>query len=230
VVYANGEVACAYAYAPWGKRTTITEDSFTNVAFTGHHENSDLGLVFTKYRAYDPGTGRWLSRDPIGEAGGDNLYGYVANNPINLWDPYGLSPCDDFVDFLVGTTGMPGGARVIGAMMMAKAQAGPGMTSKSTPTGGFKPELVGANKGQVYRHVMGMAGAEIAGADAIARHRMQEDINQLNDSRGNRAEEAKAEVAANKSGTETGKCMKNTIDGKTSQDQLREELKKILCK
>jgi uncharacterized protein RhaS with RHS repeats len=36
--------------------------------------------------------GRWLSADPLGEAGGLNLYRYVKGDPINSWDPYGL--CD----------------------------------------------------------------------------------------------------------------------------------------
>ena len=39
-----------------------------------------------------PGRATWLSRDPIGEDGGLNLYGYVENNPINLWDALGDSP------------------------------------------------------------------------------------------------------------------------------------------
>jgi RHS repeat-associated protein len=198
-------------------------------AFTGHFR-LPTGQLLARYRTYDTEMGRWLSRDPIGEEGGWNLYGYVLNNPANMIDPYGLTPCHEFVDFLVGTTGMPGGPKVIGTMMMAKAQSGPGMSSKCAPTGGFKPELVGANKGQVYRHVMGMAGASIAGAHAIARQRMQDDVDQLSDPRGNRAEEAKAEVAANRVGTEVGKCMRNAIDGRTSQDQLRAELRKILCK
>jgi hypothetical protein len=48
-------------------------------------------LYLTKYRAYDPRDGRWLSRDPIEEAGGLNLYGYVGGNPVSYVDPLGLA-------------------------------------------------------------------------------------------------------------------------------------------
>ena len=41
-------------------------------------------------RPYDPNMGRWLSRDPIGEAGGVNLYGFVSNSPTKKIDPLGL--------------------------------------------------------------------------------------------------------------------------------------------
>jgi RHS repeat-associated protein len=47
------------------------------------------GLYLTKYRIYEPGTGRWLSRDPIEEVGGINLYAYVENNPLTYTDPTG---------------------------------------------------------------------------------------------------------------------------------------------
>jgi uncharacterized protein RhaS with RHS repeats len=42
------------------------------------------------YRYYDPVTGRWPSRDPIGERGGLNLYGFVGNDGVNQWDLLGL--------------------------------------------------------------------------------------------------------------------------------------------
>ena len=42
------------------------------------------------YRYYDPMTGRWLNRDPIGERGGRNLYGFVGNDALNYVDDRGL--------------------------------------------------------------------------------------------------------------------------------------------
>ncbi len=45
------------------------------------------------HRYYDPETGRYISADPIGLAGGINLYGYTGNDPVNWIDPWGLSPC-----------------------------------------------------------------------------------------------------------------------------------------
>jgi uncharacterized protein RhaS with RHS repeats len=44
-------------------------------------------------RWYDPQTGRFLSQDPIGLAGGVNLYAYAGNNPASYSDPFGLMIC-----------------------------------------------------------------------------------------------------------------------------------------
>jgi hypothetical protein len=46
-------------------------------------------------RWYDPQTGRFLSQDPIGLAGGVNLYAYAGNNPTSFSDPFGLCPPQD---------------------------------------------------------------------------------------------------------------------------------------
>lgn len=50
------------------------------------------GFVYLRNRWYDPQTGRFLTQDPIGLAGGVNLYAYAGNNPIAFDDPFGLSP------------------------------------------------------------------------------------------------------------------------------------------
>ena len=49
------------------------------------------GINIYGYRYYDPLTGRWPSRDPIGERGGVNLYGFVGNDGVDWWDYLGGS-------------------------------------------------------------------------------------------------------------------------------------------
>jgi RHS repeat-associated protein len=86
----SGATTASYDYAPWGKRTKISGTEEWSTGYTGHgwHES---GLSLAVYRPYDPDTGRWLSRDPIQESGGINLYGYVGNGPVGLIDPMGLA-------------------------------------------------------------------------------------------------------------------------------------------
>ena len=58
--------------------------------FSTHYTDQETGLVYAKRRYYSPTMGRWLSRDPIEEDGGVNLYGFVENDSINRIDPFGL--------------------------------------------------------------------------------------------------------------------------------------------
>ena len=58
--------------------------------FSTNYDDDESDLLYYGYRYYNPSTGRWLSRDPIEEQGGVNLYGYVRNNPINYGDALGL--------------------------------------------------------------------------------------------------------------------------------------------
>jgi RHS repeat-associated protein len=58
--------------------------------YTGQMWLSELGLQYSKARIYSPSLGRFLQTDPIGTAGGINLYGYVGNDPVNFTDPLGL--------------------------------------------------------------------------------------------------------------------------------------------
>jgi len=58
--------------------------------FTGREWEGETGLYYYRARYYDPSLGRFLSEDPIGLAGGINLYAYVGGNPVNWVDPTGL--------------------------------------------------------------------------------------------------------------------------------------------
>ncbi|MBK8245985.1 MAG: hypothetical protein IPK85_01065 [Gemmatimonadetes bacterium] len=50
------------------------------------------GLIYQRNRLYDPKSGRFTQEDPIGLAGGLNLYGYAGGDPVNFSDPFGLCP------------------------------------------------------------------------------------------------------------------------------------------
>ena len=54
---------------------------------------SASGVRYYGLRYYNPGTGRWLSRDPINESGGPNIYGFVGNDAVNASDGLG----EDFI-------------------------------------------------------------------------------------------------------------------------------------
>ena len=87
----SAATVAGYDYTPFGERSERFTGSFDcDFGYTGHYHHETSGLVLTWYRAYDPGLGRWLSVDPIGENGGINLYGYVDNQPGMAEDPLGL--------------------------------------------------------------------------------------------------------------------------------------------
>jgi len=71
----------------------------TPYGFSTKYEDVETGLLYYGYRYYDPVTGRWPSRDPIGERGGVNLYGMVRNDAVNGWDELGLKPGDEHDTF-----------------------------------------------------------------------------------------------------------------------------------
>lgn len=61
------------------------------IGFATKYTDRETGLVYFGMRFYNPKTGRFLNRDPIGEAGGRNLYNYLSNDPVNRIDFLGMA-------------------------------------------------------------------------------------------------------------------------------------------
>jgi RHS repeat-associated protein len=73
------------AFAPRAASTTGW-----NFLFHAEFLDTDSGLYNYGYRYLHPELGRWISRDPIAEKGGMNLYGFVRNDPVATLDALGL--------------------------------------------------------------------------------------------------------------------------------------------
>jgi len=89
----TGNVRAHYSYDPFGRRTHLMGDLDADFGFAGMLWIGEADLYLTRFRAYDPNLGRWLSRDPLNDAELEedhNLFCYVHNDPINLLDPLGL--------------------------------------------------------------------------------------------------------------------------------------------
>jgi len=123
----SGAIALRREYDEFGVVVAESGAPVTSLGFGGGMYDPDTGLVQFGYRDYDPATGRWLQRDPIGFDGGDtNLYVYVANDPVNLIDPFGL----DYILFdgtrltwVFEKNGKPTGKRTFPAFSGAKQTA-----------------------------------------------------------------------------------------------------------
>ena len=101
---ATGAIVESYRFDAWGRVLAVYDASGQPLAqsaignrylWQGREYTWSTGLYYFRARWYDPLTGRWLSKDPIGLSGGLNLYTFCANNPINVIDPWGLRPLTD---------------------------------------------------------------------------------------------------------------------------------------
>jgi len=103
-----------YEYRPYGDLITsegnmAEENKFR---FSSEYMDDELGLVYYNYRHLNPLDGRWISRDPIEEEGGWNLYSYIYNSPTISNDIIGLYTVSYEVN--LGVIGAPFYAKVQG--------------------------------------------------------------------------------------------------------------------
>jgi RHS repeat-associated protein len=94
LVNAAGDDALAnYEYGPFGEMVRCSGSAAkTNpFRFSTKFQDDETDLLYYGHRYRPASPGGWLSRDPIGEAGGYNLHGFVANDPPNTIDKFGLA-------------------------------------------------------------------------------------------------------------------------------------------
>ena len=76
-------------YKPFGELKNYVADP-PRFMFSSEEYMPETGMYHYLYRAYSPSLARFITRDPIEEQGGVNLYCFVNNNPVSKWDRWGL--------------------------------------------------------------------------------------------------------------------------------------------
>ena len=76
-----------------------------NLRYPGQYADAETGLFYNWNRYYEPKTGRYLTSDPIGLAGGLNSYAYVSVNPLKFYDLFGLEITGEWTKFSYSANG-----------------------------------------------------------------------------------------------------------------------------
>ena len=109
-LYSGTAIRRNYAYNAWGAVNYTTPDYYVDSdwdqiwqynARWGYQRDTVAGLYYCQQRYYDPATGRWVTRDPIGHSGGVNIYGYCRGGPVTSVDPTGLMNLDPISNALL---------------------------------------------------------------------------------------------------------------------------------
>jgi RHS repeat-associated protein len=141
------------------------------------------------YRYYDPASGRWPSRDPIGVKGGPNLYGFVGGNPINIVDTDGGFP----LPVVIAGVAVSAAATIYGAYKILSEVSG-------------VAEKHGEALGELGKHLSGPHGNHIEMAC--------DKYGEMRDKIGDLAEEIADEAAGNmapETGSEVGDAVRDLV-------------------
>lgn len=128
----NGDLEAAYEYGPFGEslRQEGPSAKVNPFRFSTKYTDDETGLNYYGRRYYDSRNGRFVGRDPIEEAGGINLYAFVANNTVNTWDLLGMYFDAEYSNGVINVTipivfwGDPGAEAVERFLEVARSKMG----------------------------------------------------------------------------------------------------------
>jgi len=106
----DGTNTATYEYGPFGEvvRATGLTAKANPFRFSTKYQDDESDLLYYGYRFYNQSQGRWLSRDPIEERGGVNIYAFVKNNPRGRADTFGREDFDVVGKSFINGVGEPG--------------------------------------------------------------------------------------------------------------------------
>lgn len=146
VTEADGSVIWHARYQVWGNTDGEHRERYfvelQNLRFQGQYLDRETGLHYNTFRYYDPDIGRFTTPDPIGLAGGLNLYQY-APNPIGWVDPWGWSCAPNKKTSYQGTSRRD-------AFRQARLDAG--IPASQSPYSVGKEKLMDGYGGYVYKN------------------------------------------------------------------------------
>ena len=99
LVNGQGSVLWSAVQDAFGRAEVSPASTLSNpFRISSQYADDESGLHYNTHRYYDPEIGRYLTRDPLGEQGGVNLYRFAGNNPMNLSDLLGLKTILGIID------------------------------------------------------------------------------------------------------------------------------------
>jgi len=144
----SGAVQVRYDYDAYGRLTKVQGDLDSDFTYAGYYNHSASGLYATLNRLFDPNLGRWISRDPIEEIAGSNLYRYVSSNPVNFLDPLGLASLT--TDMTAGLTVFNPNPEMPGPISVYPSRNEVTANSKPGAAGPYNSDDVYPTKGPYY--------------------------------------------------------------------------------
>ncbi len=97
----TGAITDSYAHDVFGASSLLAGNSAA-FTFSGERLDPETGMIFLRARCYEPDTGRFGSKDPLGLQAGPNGYAYCGSDPVNHTDPMGLDSDTTGLDFAIG--------------------------------------------------------------------------------------------------------------------------------